>query len=136
MAIEYREGNLLSEQAVRELYEDGNWTVYTKDMPKLMEALENSLKVFTAWDGDKLVGLVRAVGDGQTILYLQDIIVLKAYKRQGIGAALLKKVLSSYPHVRQKVLLTDDGPETRGFYEANGFGSCDKGKLVAFARFD
>ncbi|MDF9841573.1 MULTISPECIES: hypothetical protein [unclassified Paenibacillus] len=29
---------------------------------------------------------------------------------------------------------TDDAPDVRGFYEKNGFVSCDKGTLVAFAR--
>jgi GNAT superfamily N-acetyltransferase len=98
-----------------------------------MQAIKSSLDVFTAWDGE---GLIRVVGDGQTIVYIQDILVLQGYKRQGIGTALLRQALETYPHVRQKVLLTDDSPETRGFYEANGFKSCDKGQVVAFARFD
>lgn len=136
MTITYRNSVELPEQAVRSLYIDNNWTVYTEDMPKLMEAIGNSLAVVTAWDGDTLAGLVRAVGDGHSILYIQDILILKDYRRRGIGSALLNKVLELYSHVRQKVLLTDDSPMTRGFYEANGFESCDKGKLVAFARFD
>lgn len=136
MAIEYQETTVLPEQAVRELYEDSNWTAYTRDMPRLMRAIGNSLMVISAWEGKTLVGLVRAVGDGETILYIQDIIVLRAYRRRGIGAALLKMLLDAYPHVRQKVLLTDDKPETRAFYQANGFVACDKGTVVAFARFD
>lgn len=136
MTISYRNSNELPEQAVRSLYIDNNWTVYTEDMPKLMAAIRNSLAVVTAWDGGTLAGLVRVVGDGHSILYIQDILILKDYRCRGIGSALLKKVLEPYSHVRQKVLLTDDSPMTRGFYEANGFESCDKGKLVAFARFD
>ncbi|MGI6365304.1 MAG: GNAT family N-acetyltransferase [Bacillota bacterium] len=136
MPIEYKETAVLPEPAVRELYADSNWSVYTRDMPRLMAAIGNSLKVISAWDGEILVGLVRAVGDGQTILYIQDILVLKAYRRRGIGTALLKGVLAACPDVRQKVLLTDDRPETREFYQANGFQACDKGETVAFARFD
>ncbi len=132
--IVYKQTTGFSQTAVRDLYEDANWSAYTKDMPKLMRAISHSLAVITAWDGETLVGLVRAVGDSETILYIQDIIVLAAYKRRGIGTTLLNSLLEIYPHVRQRVLLTDSTPETRGFYEANGFQSCDKGTLVAFAQ--
>ncbi|MEO1714347.1 MAG: GNAT family N-acetyltransferase [Bacteroidota bacterium] len=118
------------------LYTDANWTSYTKDPEKLEQAVLNSLDVITAWENDQLVGLIRAVGDGLTILYIQDILVLKSHKRRGIGCELLTRLLDAYPEVRQKVLLTDERPETRGFYQSMGFLSCDDGKLVAFAKFD
>jgi ribosomal protein S18 acetylase RimI-like enzyme len=120
---------------VQALYDDAGWSVYTKDMEKLMRALNNSLAVVTAWDKERLVGLVRVVGDGETILYIQDILVLVAYKRKGIGRELLAQIFKKFP-VRQKVLLTDDTPEARGFYEALGFISGDKGDTVAFVKFD
>ena len=136
MKITYKSVSVLPEPAVNQLYQDAGWSIYVNDMPKLMQAIQGSMGVFTAWDGECLAGLIRLVGDGQTIMYIQDILVLQAYKRKGIGTALLRQALETYSHVRQKVLLTDDSPETRGFYEANGFKSCDKGQVVAFARFD
>lgn len=48
---------------------------------------------------------------------------------------LLQEVLEKYKHVRQKVLLTEEAKDVRQFYEKNGFESCDRGTLVAFARF-
>lgn len=33
--------------------------------------------VLTAWSDDKLVGILRIVGDGYTIVYIQDLLVLK-----------------------------------------------------------
>lgn len=121
---------------IQNLYEDAGWTSYTKDISKLLEGIENSLLVVSAWNDDKLVGLIRVVGDRNTIIYIQDILVLNSYKRKGIGSELLAIVLDKYKHVRQKVLLTDDSEDTRAFYESNGFTSCDKGEVVAFARFD
>jgi ribosomal protein S18 acetylase RimI-like enzyme len=76
------------------------------------------------------------VGDGLTIIYIQDILVLKAYKRKGIGKKLMNRVLERFVSVRQKVLLTDDNEETRGFYESLGFESCDKGQLVSFVKLE
>ena len=134
--ITYKYINKFNEADVKNLYEDAGWTSYTKDLPKLMEAIDASLMVISAWDDAKLIGLIRVVGDGLVIIYIQDILVLNAYKRKGVGSKLLKYVLENYKDVRQKVLLTDDGEDTRGFYEANGFVSCDKGDTVAFIKFN
>ena len=73
---------VFDEEDIRCLYLDAQWTNYTKDMPKLMNALKKSLMVVTAWESDKLVGLIRVVGDGLTIIYIQDILVKRAYKRK------------------------------------------------------
>ncbi len=135
MTIDYQTNKNLNQQDVLDLYNDANWTAYTKEPENLIEAIQNSLYVITAWDNDKLVGLIRLVGDGKTIIYIQDILVLKAYKKQKIGSTLINKVLENYKGVRQTVLLTDDTLETRGFYESLGFESCDKGRLVSFAKF-
>lgn len=101
-----------------------------------MGALKNSLYIITAWDNNKLVGLIRIIGDNHTIIYIQDILVLKSHKKKKIGSTLVKKTLSKFSHVRQNVLLTDDNCETRGFYESLGFESCDKGQLVSFFKMN
>jgi len=125
-----------SEVDIKQLYENAGWTSYTQDLPKLIESIKASLTVISAWDNKKLIGLIRVVGDGITIVYIQDILVLDSYKRKGVGSKLLKYILEDYKNVRQKVLLTDDSEETRGFYESNGFASCDKGDTVAFVKFN
>ncbi|MEM6724070.1 MAG: GNAT family N-acetyltransferase [Bacteroidota bacterium] len=134
--ISYKQStNVALEQLVK-LYTNANWTSYTKNPEKLQRAVSNSREVLTAWEEDRLVGLIRAIGDGETILYIQDILVLNSHKRRGIGRELVTRLLDLYPDVRQKVLLTDERPETRGFYKSLGFSACDDGKLVAFAKFD
>lgn len=77
MTITFEETTQLEVQGVKALYDDVKWTSYTSDMPRLMEAMKSSLKVIAAWDNEKLVGLVRVVGDGKTIIYIQDILVLR-----------------------------------------------------------
>ena len=90
-------------------------------MPALREGFRNSLLVLAAWEGDELLGIVRAVGDGFTIVFVQDILVLPAWQRRGIGTALLKAVLDRYPAVRQIELATDDDPKAIAFYKSLGF---------------
>lgn len=134
--ITFKEDIIPTEEDIIKLYNDANWTAYTKDKKTLMNALKNSLCLITAWDNNQLVGLIRVIGDNHTIIYIQDILVLKSHKKQKIGTALVNKVLSKYKHIRQNVLLTDDNPETRGFYESLGFESCDKGQLVSFFKMN
>ena len=62
--------------------------------------------------------------------------MLNAYQNKGIATQLMQRVLKKYKNVRQKVLLTEEAPDVRHFYEKNGFESCDKGSLVAFAKLN
>ena len=117
-----------------DLYNNVGWKAYTNDPATLRQAMAGSLYIATAWDGDKAVGLVRAIGDGHTIVYIQDILVNEDYHRKGIATKLMEMLLTKYRNVRQKVLLTDDTPRTRGFYKALGFTSADDGTLVAFTK--
>lgn len=66
-------------------------------------------------------GLARAVSDDATICYLQDILVDPAFQKSDAGRALLDAVRKRYEHVRQLVLITDNEPGQRAFYEALGF---------------
>ncbi|MFC0559982.1 GNAT family N-acetyltransferase [Halalkalibacter alkalisediminis] len=134
MNVTYKENTELKQQKLLHLYNDVGWTAYIRDPDTLQRAVLNSLYVVTAWAEDELIGLVRIVGDGETIIYIQDILILKKFQRKGIASTLMEKVLIRFEKVRQKVLLTNDRVEVRKFYEKHQFTSCDKGDLVAFAR--
>lgn len=83
--------------------------------------MASSSFVATVRDDGLLVGFLRAVSDGATIAYLQDVLVRRSHQRQGIGQALVDAFLDRYGHVRQRVLLTDDEPGQRAFNETLGF---------------
>ncbi|NCP45300.1 MAG: GNAT family N-acetyltransferase [Flavobacteriales bacterium CG18_big_fil_WC_8_21_14_2_50_32_9] len=135
-SLNFSDNKDLKQEDLLKLYKDAKWLAYTNNPDLLQQAISNSLYVLTAWENGRLVGLIRLVGDGLTIVYIQDILVLKSHKRRKIGTTLLQKALEKYKNIRQKVLLTDDNEETRGFYEALGFTSCDKGQLVAFVKLE
>ncbi len=119
--MEIREYKNYNEQEILNLYSSVGWTAYT-DAPEALKAgFHNSLLTLAAYEGDKLLGLIRTVGDGQTIVYIQDILVLPEYQRKGIGSALMKAVLERFKAVRQIVLATDNTPKTIAFYESQGF---------------
>lgn len=118
------------------IYGDAEWGAYTHESLDLPLAIKNSFYVLTAWDGNNLIGLLRVVGDGVTICYIQDILVKKKYKRRKIGTKLLNKTLEHFKNVRQNVLLTDNQEETVGFYEAMGFEDCKELGLISFVRIN
>ena len=120
MEITIKEYRFDREETLR-LYESVGWTAYTAEPEKLQSAFENSLSVLGAFDGEKLLGIIRAVGDGASIVFIQDILVFPEYQRNGVGRALMNALLEKYRGVRQIELATDDVPETLEFYKALGF---------------
>ena len=118
---DYREfGSELIDQ-VYQIYEENQWSSYLGDREKLARAFDNSLYVLGAFVGDKLVGFVRCVGDGESVIYVQDLIVRQGYRRQGIGRELMKQASDRYPGVRQFLLITDsEDKDANDFYKAIG----------------
>ena len=116
------------------LYNDVQWSAYTDDTDRLKNAIDSSLKVWTCWDDDKLVGLARIVGDGYTIIYIQDILVLESYQGLGIGSKFLKLILEKYKSIRQIVLMTDETEKTIRFYKENGLVNASDYKAVTFIK--
>ena len=103
------------------LYESVGWTAYTSDPKLLSRAVRSSLFVVTAWSEDgKLVGLARAISDDATICYVQDILVRPDFQDAGVGRTLFASITARFSHVRQTVLITDDEPRQRAFYESLG----------------
>ena len=132
--MEIREYTKYNEEEILRLYSAVGWTAYTENMPALREGFKNSLLVLAAYDGEELLGLIRAVGDGATIVFVQDILVFPDKQRQGIGTALLKAILDRYPDVRQIELATDNTPKTVAFYKSMGFSEMSEIGCCGFMR--
>lgn len=131
MMIEYKE-LLYDENAIIDLYLNNEWYAYTNNKEALFKGIKNSLDVYGAYDKDKLVGLIRTVGDNETIIYIQDILVNKEYHRKGIGSTLVKTIIDKYQHVRQIVLMTDQTKQQIDFYKSLGFIAVHENGGTAF----
>ena len=117
-----------------QLYTQVGWTAYTEIMTALERGYKNSLLVLAAYENEELLGIVRVVGDGATIILVQDILVYPQKQRQGIGTSLLKAVLERYADVRQIQLVTDNTPKTVAFYQSLGFVELEKLGCCGFMR--
>lgn len=123
---------IFDKDEIIKLYLDNEWTNYTKDKDSLFKGIKNSLYVYAAYQADRLVGLIRVVGDGFTIVYIQDILVLTSFQRKGIGKKLVKDVLKKYENVRQISLTTDLTDKQKSFYESCGFKAYSDIKLSGY----
>lgn len=136
MNFELKKEVIPSLQDLLDLYNSVGWSNYTNKPDMLMNAYKNSLYVITAWNKEQLLGVIRVVGDGYSIVYIQDILVLEDYQHMGIGSRLIDEVLNKYKNVYQKVLLTENQPKTTSFYEKVGFQSCDKYGCISFIKYE
>ncbi len=119
--MEIKEYKEYKEDEIFRLYSEVGWTAYTENMTALRHGYEHSLLVLAAYEDDDLLGIIRVIGDGFTVVFIQDILVYPEKQRQGIGTALIEAILTRYPDVRQIELATDHTPQTIAFYKSLGF---------------
>lgn len=129
----------VSEPELLSLYASVGWSAYTNDPLLLGRAIRSSSFVVVARDEEgALLGLARAISDDATIAYVQDILVNPEFQGTGVGRALFGHVQERYRHVRQTVLITDDEPRQRAFYESMGLtegSDFQPGPVRVFAQF-
>ena len=119
--ISVRKQDVVKLEDVLHLYQAVGWTNYTNQPQMLEQALSHSLVIYVALDGDAVVGLIRLVGDGFSSVFVQDLIVLPTYQRQGIGSALMKQALGDFKGAYQVQLVTEQTEKNVGFYRSIGF---------------
>ena len=74
------------------------------------------------------------MGDGFSIVIVQDILVFPEYQRKGIGTQLLRKVMEQFSEVYQMELMTDNTPKTISFYQSVGFVKADDMGCCSFMK--
>ena len=119
--IKFTKESSVSIDDVLHLYQAVGWTNYTNQPQMLEQALSHSLTTYLARDGEEIVGLVRLVGDGFSSVFVQDLIVLPSYQRQGIGSNLMKEALADCKDAYQIQLATEQTEKNLGFYRSLGF---------------
>ena len=121
MEVILKEYAVYKEAEILGLYKSVGWTNYIDNPEMLKNAYLNSLKIYGAYVDDKLIGIIRVVGDGYSVILIQDLLVHPEFQRKGVGTLLLKRVLCEYASVYQKHLMTEDTEKTISFYKSLGF---------------
>ncbi|KAI4453028.1 atp-dependent rna helicase rhle-related [Holotrichia oblita] len=75
---------------------------------KLVIAMKNSGAGDTAWDSDKLIGLINVLDDSIMTAYIHYLLVNPAYQGNGIGKELVRLVTEKYKDYLRIVLIAYD----------------------------
>lgn len=132
--MEIREYIAYNESEILALYDSVGWTGYTHRPEMLRAAFAGSLLVLGAYEDGRLAGILRVVGDGASIVFVQDILVFPEHQRKGIGSALLREAMERYKSVYQLRLATDCEEKTIAFYRSCGLVPDTDMGCVGFSR--
>lgn len=123
MSVTYKTNKDLPCDQLSNLFAAVGWSDETKEAtPEMIvnfnKPFINSTLVFSAWDGEMLVGCVRALSDTMFRSVVYDLAVLPEYQKQGIGSELIKKCVETYPNSEWSL---ETIPERVSFYRQLGF---------------
>ena len=85
---------------------------------KLRRAFEKSAHVCLAYERERLIGVCRAITDGEYHAFIYDVAVHPSEQGKGLGRALMQRLLGKLPVWRIMLVAEDDA---RGFYRTLGF---------------
>ncbi|MCL1858478.1 MAG: GNAT family N-acetyltransferase [Oscillospiraceae bacterium] len=116
--IIYKDTKDFNAQELQDLFLSVEWS--SGHFPdKLVIAMKNSDSVFTAWENNKLVGLINVLDDGVMTAYIHYMLVNPEYQGQGIGKKLICFVKEKYKDYLRICLTAYK--HAVGFYESCGF---------------
>ena len=95
MGITYTDEKKFTKERTQQLFRSVGW-VSGKYPERLYKALMGSSTVFSAWDGDRLVGLVRVLDDTEMVAYMHYVLVDPEYQGHGIAGHLVGMVKESF----------------------------------------
>lgn len=107
------------------LYRSAGWWHDGEDDPaEIPGIIRGSLVFIVALDrgSGRAVGMGRAISDGVSDAYIQDLVVLPGYRGRGIGKAILRSILAACRErgIGWIALIAEGG--TGDFYRGLGFG--------------
>ncbi|OGS36693.1 MAG: hypothetical protein A2293_13195 [Elusimicrobia bacterium RIFOXYB2_FULL_49_7] len=110
-------------EAIVALYEEAGWWKESKSAREAVPAMITGSFCFMVamTEENKIIGMGRVISDGVSDGYIQDLTVLKAFRRQGIGRELLVRLTRYCQEKRLEWIGLVAEPNTTRFYEANGF---------------
>lgn len=122
MNIVYKDIHDFSCQQLEDLFLSVEWS--SGHYPdKLVTAMKNFETVFSAWDGNRLVGMICAMDDGIMTAYVHYLLVNPEYQDKKIGRELVRLTKEKYSDYLRIVVVAYDSELS--FYENCGFTKSD-----------
>lgn len=132
MVIDYRINTPLLAADVSELFKSSGINRPADDLARIQKMIDNADLTVTAWEGDKLVGIARALTDYSYCCYLSDLAVSGEYQKSGIGKELVNRLRE---HLGDEVtLLLIAAPSAVDYYPRIGFERNDRAYVIPRAQ--
>ena len=111
--------------AVKRLYQDAGWWEENDETPGgnpwIDTLVRQSFCFVGAFCCAELIGMGRAVSDGVSDAYIQDVVILKKFRGQGIGNRIIEKIIEFLQSHRIGWIGLIAQPGTQAFYQRLGF---------------
>ena len=118
MSIEYRDTRSFDPGQLERLFLSVEWS--SGHFPdKLAAAMKGFDTVFSAWEGDRLAGMVCAMDDGIMNAYVHYLLVDPEHQGKGVGRTLVELVKEKYRDYLRIAVIAYDAELS--FYEHCGF---------------
>lgn len=110
--------------AILALYRQNGWWEpgeNPRHLEQVSGIVRNTFRFVIALDGERIIGMGRAISDGVSDAYIQDVTVHDDYRRRGIGRAIVLKLIEELKAggVGWIGLISEPGYES--FYQSMGF---------------
>ena len=134
MMITYTEEKEFTQEEVQQLFLSVGW-VSGQYPSRLYKALINSSTVLTAWDGDKLVGLIRVLDDSEMVAYMHYVLINPDYQGQKIAGTMIGMIKEKYKDYLYLEIMPEES-KNAVFYEKFGFKIMADGVAMQLCNFN
>lgn len=117
---------------VAELYRRAGLRRPVDDLERIGKMIAHANLIVCARDGERLVGIARALTDFSYCCYLSDLAVEEEYQRRGIGKALIDRVHQEIGEEAMLLLLA--APKAMPYYPHVGFQAVENGWIIHRSR--
>jgi len=128
MVITYKVNKKIEPHQLSDVFKASGIRRPFDDLNRMKKMLDNANLLVTAWDGEKLIGVARALSDFSYCCYLSDLAVIKEYQHQDIGHELVTQVQNQIGDECALILLS--APEVMEYYPRIGFAKVDNAFVV------
>ncbi len=107
----------------RNLYLDAAWweAEYDDNTSFINKAVKGSFCFVGAFVGGKMIGMGRALSDGCSDAYIQDVVVLKPYRGRGVGNRIISCLVDYLQKHGVDWIALIAEPDSTAFHKKNGF---------------
>jgi GNAT superfamily N-acetyltransferase len=132
MVIHYKDTKRVAAADVARVFHNSGIRRPFHDLPRLQRMIDHSGLLITAWAGQQMVGVARAVSDFSYCCYLSDLAVDRSYQKQGVGKTLLERLKRKLSDEVSLILISV--PEAEAFFLKAGFIRSDRSYIIPRSR--